>query len=70
VAAPGGTPTAVVEKIQQDIRRVVATPQAAARFESLGVQPVANPPADAAAFFASETTKWNRVIDAAKLQLD
>jgi tripartite-type tricarboxylate transporter receptor subunit TctC len=70
VAAPAGTPTAVVEKIQQDIRRIATSPQAAAKFESLGVQPVANTPAEAAAFFASETIKWNRVIDAAKLQLD
>jgi tripartite-type tricarboxylate transporter receptor subunit TctC len=70
VAAPRGTPNAVVEKIAQDIQRVVATPQAAARLESLGVQAVANAPADAAAFFASETVKWNRVIDAAKLRLD
>ena len=70
VAAPRATPAALVEKIQQDIKRVVSTPQAAARFEALGVQPVVNPPAEAAAFFASETVKWNRVIEAAKLQLD
>ena len=70
VAAPRGTPTALVERIQQDIRRAVATPQAAAKFEAIGVQPVVNTPAEAAAFFASETTKWNRVIEAAKLKLD
>jgi tripartite-type tricarboxylate transporter receptor subunit TctC len=70
VAAPRATPAALVEKIQQDIKRVASTPQAAAKFESLGVQPVVNPPAEAAAFFASETVKWNRVIEAAKLQLD
>jgi tripartite-type tricarboxylate transporter receptor subunit TctC len=70
VAAPAGTPAALVEKIQQDIRRIATSPQAAAKFESLGVQPVLNTPAEAAAFFASETVKWNRVIDAAKLQLD
>jgi tripartite-type tricarboxylate transporter receptor subunit TctC len=70
VAAPRATPNAVVEKIQQDIRRVVSTPEARARFDSLGVRPVINPPAEAEAFFASETVKWNRVIEAAKLQLD
>lgn len=70
VAAPRGTPAAVVEKIQQDIRRVMSTPEARAKFDSLGVRPVINPPAEAEAFFASETVKWNRVIEAAKLQLD
>lgn len=70
VAAPRATPTAVVEKIQQDIRRVVSTPEARAKFDQLGVRPVINPPSEAEAFFASETVKWNKVIEAAKLQLD
>ncbi len=70
VGAPAGTPNAVVEKLQQDIRRVTATPEARAKFEQLGVRPVINTPAEAAAFFASETIKWNKVIEAAKLQLD
>jgi tripartite-type tricarboxylate transporter receptor subunit TctC len=70
VAAPRATPTALVEKIQQDIARVLATPQARAQLDHNGVRAVANTPAAAAAFFASETLKWNRVIEAARLQLD
>ena len=67
---PVELPAALVEKIQQDIRRVLSTPAALARLDSIGVRLVANTPAEAAAFFASETTKWSRVIEAAKLQLD
>ena len=70
MAAPRGTPTALVDKIQQDTRRALSTPAALARFETLGVKPVLNSPAEAAGFFASETVKWNKVIEAAKLQLD
>ncbi len=70
VAAPRSTPTPLVEKIQQDIARVLATPAAQQRLEASGVQGVANTEAQAQAFFASETVKWNRVIEAAKLQLD
>lgn len=70
VAAPRGTPGALVEKIQQDVRRALSTPQAQARFEASGVRPVLNTPAEAEAFFTSETVKWNRVIEAAKLQFD
>jgi tripartite-type tricarboxylate transporter receptor subunit TctC len=70
VAAPRGTPDAVVDKVQQDLQRVIAVPAMRAKFEAQGVRPVINTPAEAAAFFASETTKWNRVIEAAKLQLD
>ena len=70
MGAPRGTPTALVERIQQDTRRALSTPAALARFDALGVRPVLNPPAEAAGFFASETIKWNKVIEAAKLQLD
>lgn len=70
VAAPRDTPTPLVERIQADIRRVVARPQAAAKLDAGGVRAVAGTPAEAAAFFASETVKWNRVIEAARLQLD
>lgn len=70
MAAPRALPDALAQRIQQDVKRVLDTPAAQARLETLGVRGVANTPADAAAYFASETTKWNRVIEAAKLQLD
>ncbi|MDP3084739.1 MAG: tripartite tricarboxylate transporter substrate binding protein [Rubrivivax sp.] len=70
LAAPRGVPTALVEKIQQDVKRALSTPAAQARFDASGVRSVLNTPAEAASFFASETIKWNKVIEAAKLQLD
>ena len=70
VAAPRATPGAVVERIQQDLKRVLAAPALQGKFDAQGVRAVINTPAEAAAFFASETVKWNRVIEAAKLQLD
>lgn len=70
VAAPRALPDALAQRIQQDLKRVLATPEQRAKFDASGVRPVLNTPAEAAAFFASETVKWNRVIEAAKLQLD
>jgi tripartite-type tricarboxylate transporter receptor subunit TctC len=70
VAVPVATPAALVDKLQQDIRGVMTTPEARARLDQLAVRAVVNSPAEAAAFFASETAKWNKVIEAAKLQLD
>ena len=70
VAAPSSAPTALVDRILQDLKRVLATPAMQARFDAIGVRAVVNPPAEAEAFLASETVKWNRVIEAAKLQLD
>jgi hypothetical protein len=41
-----------------------------ARNDRLGLNFTPNTPAAAAAFFKTETVKWNRVIEAANLQLD
>ena len=50
--------------------RAVRRPRSAARLDALGVTFTPNTPAEAAAFFKSETAKWNRVIEAANLRLD
>lgn len=70
LAAPASMPAALVAKLNQDVQRVLASPEVAARFDKLGINYTPNTPAEAAAFFKSETAKWNRVIETAKLQLD
>jgi len=70
LAAPRSMPAAMVEKVNKDVRRALAAPEAAARFDALGIIFTPNTPAEAAAFFKSETVKWNRVIEAANLKLD
>jgi tripartite-type tricarboxylate transporter receptor subunit TctC len=70
LAAPRGMPTALVEKLNRDVQRVLASPEAAERLEHLGINFTPNTPQQAAAYFRSETVKWNRVIEAARLQLD
>ena len=70
LAAPASMPAALVEKLNKDVQRVLATPEVAARYDKLGMNYTPNSPAEATAFFKSETVKWSRVIEAAKLQLD
>lgn len=69
-AAPASTPSALVDKLNKDVQRVLASPEVVARYDKLGLNYTPNTPAEAAAFFKSETVKWNRVIAAANLQLD
>lgn len=69
-AAPAGTPTALVEKLNRDVQQVLASPAVATRYDTLGMNYTPNTAAEAAAFFKSETVKWTQVIEAAKLQLD
>jgi tripartite-type tricarboxylate transporter receptor subunit TctC len=70
LAAPAGMPPALVARLNQDVQKVLASPEVAARYDKMGMNYAPNSPAEAAAFFQSETAKWTRVIEAAKLQLD
>lgn len=70
LAAPRSTPAPLVERINRDVTRAFAAPDVVARLDKLGITFTPNTPQQAAAFFQSETEKWKRVIEAAKLQLD
>jgi tripartite-type tricarboxylate transporter receptor subunit TctC len=70
LAAPRSMPASMVEKLNRDALRVLTTPEATAQLDALAITLTPNTPAEAAAFFKSETVKWSRVIDVAKMQLD
>jgi len=70
LAAPASMPAALVDRLNRDVEKLLASPEVAERFNTLGMGHKANTPAEAAAFFRSETEKWTRVIQAANLKLD
>lgn len=70
LAAPRAVSAELIEKLNRDAQRALTTPESTARLDALGVTFTPNTPAEAAAFFKSETAKWNRVIEAANLRLD
>jgi tripartite-type tricarboxylate transporter receptor subunit TctC len=70
IAVASSVPPATVASLNSDIRKVLQTPDVIERFNALGAVIVGNSVADANAFFASETAKWNDVIDAAKIKID
>ncbi len=51
LAAPASMPAALVEKLNRDVQRVLASPEVAARYDKLGINYTPNTPAEAAAFF-------------------
>jgi tripartite-type tricarboxylate transporter receptor subunit TctC len=70
IAVAGGVPPEKVEKLNADIRKVLAEPEVIERFKTLGAIIVGNSVADAKAFFVSETAKWNNVIEVAHIKVD
>jgi len=70
IAVAGGVPPATVEKLNADIRKILAEPEVIERFKKLGAAIVGNSVADARTFVASETAKWNNVIETAQIKID
>jgi tripartite-type tricarboxylate transporter receptor subunit TctC len=70
IAVAGSVPPATVANLNSDIRKVLQEPEVIERFKSLGAVIVGNSVADANAFFASETAKWNDVIETAHIKID
>jgi tripartite-type tricarboxylate transporter receptor subunit TctC len=62
VMAPAGTPQPIVEKINAETRKFLATPDVKARLEGLGLQLVANSPAEFAKIVQDEIPAWGKVI--------
>jgi tripartite-type tricarboxylate transporter receptor subunit TctC len=68
LVAPAGTPRAIVDQVQSDIRETVFQPDTAARMAEMGVEPVASSPAEFIRLVESEITRWRSVVTARNIQ--
>jgi len=69
IATTAGTPRAVVERLNRELRRVCALPDVAQRFAEWGGQPEASSPDDMRAYVEREIAKWKRVVEQRKIEL-
>ena len=65
IAAPRGTPAPVIERLNRELRRVLALPEVKARLEGLGNEVRGGSPEEMRAHVASEAARWTQVIRAA-----
>ena len=65
--APAGTPKEIVARMQQEIAKVVRSPEVQERLSASGAEPVANTPEQFGAYIAAEVRKWERVVKQAKI---
>jgi len=66
--APAGTPAPIVEQLHRETVRVLAQDDVRRRLDGLGMQVVANSPAEFGALIASDTARWANVIKAAGIK--
>ncbi|MGO4306302.1 Bug family tripartite tricarboxylate transporter substrate binding protein [Cupriavidus sp. RAF12] len=68
--APAGTPHDIINRIQQEVAKSLATPAMRERLVAQGADPVGNTPEQFAAFIRSEHTKWAKVVKDSGAKVD
>ena len=64
LVAPAGTPVDIVNRLNAEVRRALASPEARATLAAQGLDPMADTPAEFATFIAREVEQWGRAVKA------
>jgi len=64
LAAPAGTPAAVVQKLHAELAKVLALPEVKKKLADMGATPAGGTPADMRNFASAEVKRWNAVVKA------
>ena len=67
ILAPAGTPKDIVERLSTELTKIVRMPEIKEKLASLGAEPATMDPARFAGYIKSETAKWSKVAQAAKI---
>jgi tripartite-type tricarboxylate transporter receptor subunit TctC len=70
LAAPAGTPRAIVARLNQEIARILALPDVRAKLLAIGMETESVSSEAFAEFLKNDAVKWGRVIKASGLKLD
>ncbi|MBB2776298.1 UNVERIFIED_ORG: tripartite-type tricarboxylate transporter receptor subunit TctC [Comamonas terrigena] len=69
-AAPAGTPTAIIEKLNHAIAATLTSPEGKRRLAEQGLTPVANTPVQASQLAAAEMQRWAAIIKSAGIKAE
>ncbi len=71
LAMPHGTAQPIVDRVNAEVMKVLASPDIAAKLAAMGIDPAkANTPADFGTFMRNDVARWKKVVKAANLELD
>jgi len=70
ILAPAGTPSAIVDRLQREIRAVVFQPEVKERLAGLGIVASGNTPAEFRGQIEADLRKYADVVKAANIRID
>lgn len=70
VLAPSGIPKPFVERLNQELRGILALPEVKAAFETQGMTPAASSPEEFRALIDKDAARWAQVIQAQSIKAD
>lgn len=70
LCAAKGTPAAAILRVQQEVAKVLATPEISQKLIAAGLEPVGSTPEQFRAFLAADKIKWGTVIKDAGVKAD
>lgn len=70
LVVPTGTPAAIVNKLNADVRKILETPEVKARVSSSGGEAAGGTPSEFATHIKSETMKWSNVVKEAGISIN
>jgi tripartite-type tricarboxylate transporter receptor subunit TctC len=70
IVVAGNTPRALIDRLNADVRKLLAVPEVKKRMDEFGMQIVGNSPDEFAAFIRAEIAKWSKVASTANIKLD
>ena len=66
--APAGTPKEIVDRLNAEVQKIIANPEAKARIAITGFDAFSGPPETLAAFIQSELVNWGKLIKDAGIE--
>ena len=69
IVVPAGTPKPIVDRLNAEIRKILAKPEVKAIWEKQGGETMSMTPAEFDAYLRAELDKWTKVVKAANIKL-
>ena len=70
VIAPVGTPRAIVNRLSEELARIMRAPDVRELLRVQGIEPVGSTPEEFARYLRTEIEKWSKIVKASDLRAE